>query len=725
MIKKGNPGHSVGRQNRPTKHVFRRFWRSRSKELKGRSVAKPKLGKSGIWSRLYSIRFKLAIGLLVPIIFLSVYGAVSYKISEDAIIHKYEKSASDTIDAISRYMNLGLSMVEKSSMEIILDTYFRDFFEMTYEQAIDNKKTRDDIQDRLFLNKTSNKFIEQIHLIGSNGFDMSTYGSANKELYRKIMDSDIGKQFKVKKTQYLWLGEHRELDNLLSATSEPYKTDNYVVSIIRKMNDGRGFIIIDVSKKMINEMFAEYNLGEGSILGFITGDGRETLANTEELTIFSDLPYYQAALEAEELHGYSYETFRGKDYLFIFSRFKGMDGAVCALVPKSTILEEVKGLKNLNLFFVIGACCIAIIIVFVITRGITAAINKINRSVMEASKGDLTIQLDTNRKDEFRILTKGISDMMVHMRSLIGDVQQVGSTVSASAESLTHTSGNLLEATKEISRAIDEIGQGIEQQVEDTELCLTQMSNLSGQITQVYNNTNEIEQIAGSTKEIAAEGLLMIEDLSQKAKATSGITQDVIHKIQEFEVQSNKIKGFVNLINEIASQTNLLSLNASIEAARAGEAGRGFAVVAEEIRKLADQSMKAANQIQNTVKDIDVQNKEAVATAEKAEGIVASQTEALYKTVSVFEDISSHVNKLAAHLNDILIRLQAIESAKDDTLHAIQSISAVSQQTAASSEEVNATALNQIESVQHLRESALVLEEDARKLKDAISLFMI
>src|SRR5690606_33595172 len=163
--------------------------------------------------------------------------------------------------------------------------------------------------------------------------------------------------------------------------------------------------------------------------------------------------------------------------------------------------------------------------------------------------------------------------------------------------------------------------------------------------------------------------------LSSKSKATAEITHDVIQKIMEFEVKSKEIEGFVNIINGIAEQTNLLSLNASIEAARAGDAGRGFAVVAEEIRKLADQSMKEANEIKNTVKAIKLQNVEAVETAKKAESIVATQTEALSHTVKVFENISKHVNQLVANMNDILSRLKTIESAKEDTLNAIQNIS--------------------------------------------------
>lgn len=671
-----------------------------------------------------SIKVKLSIGLIIPILFLAIYGFISYKKSEEAIIDNYKASASNTINAINKYMSLGLETAEISSMEIILDINFKKYFEMSYEDAMASTKSYDDLQDRISLNTRSNYFVSDIHIIGANGVGISTTSGINSHLFESVVNSSIGTAFEESRAQYMWLGYHDELDKILFKDKE-YNTANYACTIIRKFSDSSGFIIFDISTDRIREMFADYGMGEGSIMGYITADGRETLSDPELSNVFTNLSYYQEALDSETMSGYSKEKYYGKNYLFIYSKLEGIPGMICSLVPMSTILNEVKGIRTLSIIFITIACIIAIVIVFIITKGITDTIKNMNKSISQAAMGDLTIQFNTNRNDEFYTLAKGISDMVEHMRNLIGEVQSFSGGVNNSAKHLSITSNELLEATKGISATIDDIGNGIIHQAEDSQHCATQMSGLSEQITRLYENTEENEKIADYTKSVTNDGIQIIEELNNKSKATSEITQDVIRKIQEHEAQSKKIENFVNIINDIAEQTNLLSLNASIEAARAGESGRGFAVVAEEIRKLADQTMDAAGQIQKTVKDIVMQNKETVTTAEKAENIVTSQIEALTKTINVFNKISNHVNNLANNFKGIMVRLKNIETVKEDTLKSIQNISAVTQQTAASAQEMNATALIQTEAVERLRESAAILENDAKKLEHAIKIFKI
>jgi methyl-accepting chemotaxis protein len=282
-----------------------------------------------------------------------------------------------------------------------------------------------------------------------------------------------------------------------------------------------------------------------------------------------------------------------------------------------------------------------------------------------------------------------------------------------------------LSSTRGISTAIVEIENGVVQQAADTEQCLGQMSDLSDKINQVYDNTHKIEQIANDTKVIIGDGIQSVDELNDKSNATTEITRVVINEIEDLELQSGSIADFIEVINQISSQTNLLSLNASIEAARAGEAGRGFAVVAEEIRKLADQSVEASKQITEIVGKIQEKTKGTTASARQAESIVKSQMEALTKTVSAFENINQHVGNLVDNLNSISDGVRGIETAKDETLDAIRNISAISQQTATSSEEVSATANNQISSVEYLNKSASELAEDAKKLETAIQRFKL
>jgi methyl-accepting chemotaxis protein len=674
----------------------------------------------------YSIRVKLFIGLLIPIVLLALYGTISYSKSEKAIITNYENSSAATIKAVGDFLDFGFRVIEERSSEMLLDDDIGTYFNRQEGQdETEFINTRTNLERDIQLVKKMNSFISGVHIFGKEGKTYTSQAVSQGNIYETFVQTEIGKKFEDKAVKTLWVGQHNELDSLIEWGKTPYSTENYAFSLFRSLNARNGFIVIDVSKQQILDMFAKYDLGENSIKAFVTSDGREVITGSEEASIFVGQPYYEGALKSEETVGFSYQTYQGKDYLFLYSKLSITDATICALIPKDTILQQVSGIKSINITFVIISCIIAIITVVLIVGGIANAISFLNKRITLAAKGDLTTSFETKRKDEFLHLSQGIGNMLSDMRKLIGEVQLVGSKVSTSASGVTYDAENLLTATKDISRTIDDIEKGIVQQADDTEKCLLQMEGLSDQISQVYTNTSEIEQIANNTKKIAGEGIVIIDELNEKAEATTHITHDVITKIQEFEVQSQNIGSFVAVINDIASQTNLLSLNASIEAARAGDAGRGFAVVADEIRSLADQSVHAVKQIQNIVKEIKVKTKDTVDTAKQAESIVESQSEALDKTVKVFDSINDHVNNLANNLNHIASGIQKIEEAKAGTMDAIQSISAVSEQTAAASEEVSATAVSQVDSVERLRTAASELEEDAKKLEESITQFKI
>jgi methyl-accepting chemotaxis protein len=342
-----------------------------------------------------------------------------------------------------------------------------------------------------------------------------------------------------------------------------------------------------------------------------------------------------------------------------------------------------------------------------------------------AANGDLTVQIKTKRKDEFLILSDSINNMILNMRQLIVKAASVGSAVANSSLYVSNTSEQLLDATRNITTALDEIQSGIIQQAEDSEECLAQSNQLSDKIHIVHDNTGEIEEKATKTKSIVQNGIRTIDELNKKTKATSEITKITIHNIGELEIESASIGQIVGVISDIADQTKLLSLNASIEAARAGEAGRGFSVVSDEIKKLAEKSVQAAKEIGYIVERIQNKTEETVTTVKKSEDIIKSQETVLKDVIFAFQNINLHVEGLAGNIESILHGVNDIEQSKVSTLNAITNISAVSQETAAAAEEMDATANQQLTAVEKLNEAAITLGDDAKQLVTAISVFRL
>ena len=192
----------------------------------------------------------------------------------------------------------------------------------------------------------------------------------------------------------------------------------------------------------------------------------------------------------------------------------------------------------------------------------------------------------------------------------------------------------------------------------------------------------------------------------------------------QYEVPGD-ITSVSDAISSIASQTNLLSLNASIESARAGEAGRGFAVVAEEIRKLSDQCLASAGQISKIVDEIVAQTIDVVSIAKQAESVVSSQSGAVDDTTSSFRQIDNQVEELLRALQTISNNVQEMNGARNETLSAIESISAASTETAACSTSVYDAAGTQMKAIQDLDQASQKLASKADSLLDILATFHV
>ncbi|MBQ7954575.1 MAG: methyl-accepting chemotaxis protein [Lachnospiraceae bacterium] len=687
-----------------------------------------------------SLITKMIGAFLVLIIMILALGSVSYLVAKSMITREVENSLEKTITAKGDYLELGLKQVDDKMLEIMtmddMKTYYLnpdlDVNNLTKDQ-LDAKAALESEMQSL---KGISEFVYHVYLINDVAKGLTTTPALiSSESYTAFTQSPAGAKIASASEKFGYIGEHSYLQELVEDMDKTFKSTDFAISKWRKISmKTNTIIIVDISREAICDAMADLNSGDGSYAVFITADGNETVycgsdsgenAEIADIPVFSESKAYQAALNSADTEGCDQIKWQGKNYTYAYSKIGDTGAILLSLVPTDKFLASTKTIQLITVLMVSAAFAVALVMCVFLSRSMSKGVADITRTLDKASKGDFTATINVKRKDELGQISGSISNMTDSIRALIVQMQEVMETVKNATALVGEDTESLVRSSNEISGAIGEIERGITMQAEDAQTCSEQINELSGQIGVVYEYTDEITKISADTNQTINESLEIMDDLHVKSKATEDITQAIRKDIMSLNEQTKAIGDFATVINEIASQTNLLSLNASIEAARAGEAGRGFAVVAEEIRNLADQSLNAANEIGGIVARIQQQTSETVDAVHKAGEIVASQNESLDSTLEAFHKVNDRVKTMAENLSKITEGMAGIEDAKREAVNSIMNISAVSQQTSANSVQVDNNAKSQKDVVAQLRKTVELLEEKARQMEETVSILKV
>lgn len=674
-----------------------------------------------------SIRFKLIVSFFVPFTLIILLGFFSYSKASSALISNYTASTTETVQTIGSYFKLGLEGVKTKAIQLMLENSIMNYHSGAYkDNVLEEKNVITSIQENYGNVVAIEPMTSAIYSVSEYGRTISSKGSNPTNMYSQALElwGDCADNMK-------WVSNHDFLDQPFSVNK-----DDYALSLLTKLQGINGFMIVDVKKTQITEYLDKISMGDRSILAFVTNDGKEfyghnnegnelLVETTEDSKLITSTDFYKEAVASGNDFGSDYVEFNGEKYLFVYSAIGDTGMSICSLIPNSVIVAQASGIKTTTIIISFIACIILLAIGAYVSIVITSNIKNVTKKLEKVAIGDFTVTFDNKNNDEFKMLTDGISDTMVGIRNLITNMKEVNGKVLETAGDVSKVSDVFYTSTKEISTALSEVAEDVVQQAGDADSCLAAMNALSKEVREVYNGTEIIDGISKETNSIVHDGLQVVDQLSDKIQETSQMTQVVIRDIEQLAKESQNIGQIIDVINGIAEETNLLSLNASIEAARAGEAGRGFAVVADEIRKLADQSKDAVSEIAKIITKIQNDTEGTVRAAKNTEISVLSQEESLKSTVAMFDNIKDKFDMLTSQLESITVGVQSIERVKEKTLTAIENISSYTQETSAVTEEVSATSLNQIDAVNDLRNEAKLLEEEVEKLNMAISKFTL
>lgn len=688
-----------------------------------------------------SILGTLLVAFMVPVVLMITLGVVSYRTASSGIVDKYKESAQSTVSAVGDYFNLVCTNISNKALEMITNSDVGDYYDKYYgkqeSKALETfRSAKSDIGNA----KSTNKNIYSCTVIPEAGAYLSTLsGGMTETPMADFSNTAEGQYFAANSTQRnRWMGYQTYLDDNMQSKQEKYAMVYY-----QKFSKSDAYLVMSLDISVAEKMLGEMDFGKGSVKALVTYDGREVAfeqktdnpaeadsvsdekeeaADAKQWFVGSD--FYESTKEAEE-PGYMDVKINGKKYVYIYTPVGNTKAMICTLIPQSNVLGQVGSIKYITIFMVILAAGAALVTGFVISTGISKTVREMSGGLAKVAQGDLTQDFTTKRQDEFKELTGSLNAMIESMRGLMRDMKQFGSKVTGLAENVSDKTGVINTSMQDIARAMDEVAGGVQGQAEDTESSNENMISFSENITTVTEKTSHMGQTADKAIEAVEQGRVIVQELSGKSDTTVSLTRVLVDDIDAVQKNSEEIKSFVDVINSIAGQTNLLSLNASIEAARAGEAGRGFAVVAEEIRKLADQSKESGNKIHEIVKKIGETADKTTASAREAESMVNEQARALQETVNVFEMIQDCVGELVEGIRLITQRLEESMLEKDKVESSLQNIASVSEEVAASTQEVTATLGEQVSVVQTLKEEVELLRSDALELDKSIERFKI
>ena len=504
-------------------------------------------------------------------------------------------------------------------------------------------------------------------------------------------------------------------------------------ALIQTNNGAKTVAATDVFLSYASEMVSDIK---------VMGDGYAFLIDTDSNTILAhkdkDLVAQSVSKDSEDAYirtvadkigsesGKVQTVKVGKTVYYVeIEPVKGTSWVLVSNVKESTVLEDLGNLQKKIIFIMIIAIIIIGILVERIVHIVVGPIKSLTSDIGRITEGDFTVEVQTKGEDEVAVMGNRMKEFIGTMRGTIGDIFSISGQLNQQAENSSAVSETLYGSAATQSSAMKELNATVEE--------------LAKSVTEVVENATSLAMIVSEADQIGSDASKKMKDtvvISGKGRDDMDKVKRAMDDIQKSVTQleaavghvgesTEEITKFVEIIGDIASQTNLLSLNAAIEAARAGEAGKGFAVVAEEIRNLAETSAGAVDKISAITAEINTLVDDAVDKTKVSAQNINDSEELITAAYHTFHDIY----KTIGETNDLVQEMIANVNKVDEVA---TSVAAITQEQSASAEEILATsenlaqeALSVTDNSENVAQSAQSVAEHAEKLADEMKNFKI
>ncbi|SET29191.1 Methyl-accepting chemotaxis protein [Natronincola peptidivorans] len=666
--------------------------------------------------------------------------SIARKILTYVIICLIIAITSITFLSVQTAKNNLYQLMELNGKEMVEGIKYQAYMQEIMDEGVDdilNNYLYDAAFSIAAMNSYSDETLEE--LSRKTGLEEINVIDGNGEIIYSNMPANIG---------YVY-GESHAMQQVLKGSREKIAEDIRQSEVDQRyykyggvsLADGSGAVQIGISADAVEEMRQGFSIQnivqsigqqENVVYAFVVNRDFEATAhsNPERVGMIFNYEGERRAIEAGQEHtGIFTSEERGMDIYEVILPIENNAGEITGAINMGLSVATVEdAVRQMVLRSIIVAAIIAImsiIIIYIAVQRTAKPIKLLAASTDKIALGDLTEEIEVKSKDEIGSLANSFSIMVKNVKNMIEKIMVTSNNMNSFSDKLVASAQQNATVSDQIAKATEEVAAGASEQVKKTNHVKKNVEDVSNKIKNIVGNIEDLKTSTMSMVESAQKSRKEMQEMNQQIEAIKESSHVSSTTMKNLSATSEEIGKIVDVINGIANQTNLLALNAAIEAARAGEAGKGFTVVAEEIRNLAEQSVKSAENITTLIQETQEKSKAAIITIDDSTSQVDKGQQIVERVGHSFEGIVATINENQDLFKNLETAMMDLNKMFTNTTTLIQDIKFIAEDTAANTEEVAASTEEQMASVEEITSSMEQLNEMVNELNHLITQFKI